>query len=91
MTKQELIRLVAKASGQTQRVTDDVLTTGLYVIGQTIARGRVIRYPGFGTFDVVPRAARNGRNPRTGKPMQIPARNAARFRAAGVLKQTINQ
>ncbi|MFN3198399.1 MAG: HU family DNA-binding protein [Bradymonadia bacterium] len=89
MTKHELIDAVHEAVGGdvSKRITGEVidatfkaLTTGL--VGE---EGRVF-IPGFGTFQVKSRAARTGRNPRTGEEIQIPASKTVGFKVAAGLK-----
>lgn len=90
-TKQSIIRMTARVTGQSQRQTRETADVLLHIIGQLTAQGHRVRWPGLGTFDLAHRAARIGHNPRTGKPMIVKARNAVRFRAAGSLKAAANQ
>ncbi len=52
------------------------------ILAKAVRKGHGVRLPGIGSFSVVPRAARTGRNPQTGKPITIPARKAVKFRVA---------
>ena len=59
-------------------------------VTETLAKGDKIPLVGFGTFSVSKRAAREGRNPRTGATVQIAARNAVSFKAGSALKDAVN-
>ncbi len=90
MNKDDLIAAVANDAGLTKsdaaRVVDSVFDT----IASTLARNDDVRVTGFGTFAVTRRAARDGRNPRTGDKIRIPASNQAKFKAGKALKEAIN-
>ncbi len=90
MNKDDLIAAVANDAGLTKsdaaRVVDSVFDT----ITSTLSSNDEIRVTGFGTFAVTRRAARDGRNPRTGEKIRIPASNQAKFRAGKALKEAIN-
>ena len=60
------------------------------VIKNALANGDKVPVAGFGTFDVSKRAAREGRNPRTGETVTIAARNAVTFKAGSALKDAVN-
>lgn len=85
MTKHELARQVAADAGTTGGRAASVLDA---VFG-AIAAGHDVAI-GFGKFSVTERAAREGRNPATGETIQIAASRAAKFSAAGGLKQQLN-
>jgi DNA-binding protein HU-beta len=61
----------------------------LEALKDALAKGEKVQLIGFGTFDVVERAARTGINPQTKKKMQIPAKKAVRFRAGKPLKDAV--
>ena len=90
MTKPGLVDAVMKEAGletkvQAQKVVDAVLDT----IVKTMGRGEEVAITGFGTFRVVKRAARMGRNPKTGESIQIKASTKPKFRAGKVLKEAV--
>ena len=90
MTKPGLVDAVMKEAGletkvQAQKVVDAVLDT----IVKTMGRGEEVALTGFGTFRVVKRAARMGRNPKTGESIQIKASTKPKFRAGKVLKEAV--
>lgn len=80
MNKRELVDQIANKAGLTKKEAQAALDAFLEVTAQTLAKGEPVRLVGFGTFTVVKRAARTGRNPRTGKPLKIPARQVVKFR-----------
>ena len=90
MNKDDLIAAVANDAGLTKsdaaRVVDSVFET----IASTLSSKDEVRVTGFGTFAVTRRAARDGRNPRTGEKIRIPASNQAKFKAGKALKEAIN-
>ena len=87
MTKQELVRVVAKKSGLKMTEIKKVFDA----IGDTLVdnalHGVSTRLVGFGNFDLVERAARKGRNPQTGKAMTIPAHRALHFKPGRALRE----
>lgn len=90
MTKAELIARVAKKVGTSQAQTGKVLDTALGEVRALLAKGGSISFTGFGSFDVVRRAKRVGRNPQTGQEMTIPATKTARFRPGKGLRESVS-
>ncbi|MCL2619644.1 MAG: HU family DNA-binding protein [Defluviitaleaceae bacterium] len=90
MNKSELISAIADKTEVTKKSTEEILQVFVDVITDELAKGGKVQLVGFGTFDVAERAAREGRNPQTGKPMPIPASKAPRFKVGKGLKDTIN-
>ena len=89
MTKAELVTKMAKASGMTQKAAEIALESTLKSIRDSLKKGKKVTLVGFGTFSVVRRAARNGRNPQTGRAIRIPAARVPRFKAGKDLKRAI--
>ncbi|MDR2018104.1 MAG: HU family DNA-binding protein [Syntrophobacterales bacterium] len=90
MTKTELIANVASNSGIKKSVAEKVLNALLDNISEALKeRDGKITLTGFGTFSVVERAARIGRNPRTGKEIEIPACKVPKFKPGNKLKEAI--
>ena len=89
MTKAELVAIMAKGSGMTKRAAETALESSLKAIRDTLKKGRKVTLVGFGTFSVAKRAARNGRNPQTGKAIRIPAARVPRFKPGKELKSAI--
>jgi len=86
VTKADLVSIVAKASGQSKVSSERALNACLDRIFDSLKRGRRVTVSGFGTFQVSKRAERNGRNPRTGKALRIPACRVPRFKPSRALK-----
>ena len=89
MTKADLVAAMAKASGGSKVAAERALDAFLSDIADTLRRGRKVTIGGFGTFLVGRRAERNGRNPRTGKAIKIPACHVPRFKPSRSLKGAV--
>ena len=91
MNKSELVDRVLKESGPSlsKRDVTAVLDAAFGVIGTTLRDEKRCAWPGFGTFVVQERAARKGRNPRTGEDIQIKASRTVGFKPAPALKQDL--
>jgi DNA-binding protein HU-beta len=89
MTKAGLVAVMAKASGITKKAAETALESTLKSIRDSLKRGKRVTLVGFGTFSVARRAARNGRNPQTGRVIRIPAARVPRFRAGKDLKNAV--
>jgi len=90
MNKNELIAAVADKSGLTKKETEKVLKAFTETVTEELKKGGKVQMVGFGTFEVSERAARDGRNPRTGEPMSIEASRSPKFKAGKALKDAIN-
>lgn len=89
MTKVELVAIMAKSSGITKRAAETALESTLKSIRDSLKKGKKVTLVGFGTFSVARRAARNGRNPQTGRAIRIPAARVPRFKAGKDLKHAV--
>ena len=89
MTKADLAAAMAKASGGSKVSAERALNAFLDGVLDSLKKGRKVTLGGFGTFLVSRRAARNGRNPRTGKALTIPACRVPRFKPSRSLKDAI--
>ena len=89
MTKAELVAQMAKAAGGSKSSADRAMSAFVGAIFESLRRGRRVTISGFGTFCVSKRAARNGRNPRTGKEITIPPARVPRFKPSRSLKTVI--
>ncbi len=90
MTKAELIDLVhGGLEGHSKKDTGEIVQAVFDSLAAAIKKGKRFSYPGFGTFNVKERAARRGRNPRSGKEITIPASKTVSFKAAPTLKDTL--
>lgn len=79
MNKKELIDAIAQESGVTKADIDRVLGAYESVIVNTLKKGEKVTLVGFGTYTVTERKARTGRNPQTGKTIEIPAKKQAKL------------
>ncbi|MCD6570092.1 MAG: HU family DNA-binding protein [Deltaproteobacteria bacterium] len=91
MTKTELIATVANKTGLPKAAAEKAVKATIEGIAGALAKGDKVTLVGFGTFEVTKRAARNGVNPRTRKPIKIKASKGLRFRAGKALKDTVNK
>ncbi|TET92980.1 MAG: HU family DNA-binding protein [Desulfobacteraceae bacterium] len=89
MTKAELISAIAKSTGLTKADSERSLNAFLATAKATIKKKGRLPLAGFGTFVVVNRKARTGRNPQTGAPIQIKASKVVRFRPGKELKASL--
>lgn len=90
MNKSQLIDAVAAKSGLTKADTEKTYKAIVDTITEEMGKGEQITLIGFGTFLVRDRKARTGRNPRTGKPLEIAASKVPAFRAGKALKDAVN-
>lgn len=90
MNKTDLVKYIADAAEVTQATAGKALNAILEAISGTLEKGDNVTLIGFGTFSVAERAAREGRNPQTGKKIQIKARKAVKFTAGKDLKEAVN-
>ena len=90
MNKNDLISNVAAAANMSKGDAAEAVEATLNSISSELANGGEVRLVGFGTFSVSHRAANQGRNPRTGEAMMIPASNNPKFKAGKALKDAVN-
>lgn len=90
MTRKELIAKMANAAGTTKTDAEKALNGFLSTVTGSLQQGEKVALPGFGTFSVRDRAARIGRNPRTGESIEIPARRVVKFRPGKKLSESIS-
>ncbi|MGI6642957.1 MAG: HU family DNA-binding protein [Bacillota bacterium] len=89
MNKTELVGKVAERAGLTKKDTEKVVNSFIDVVQDTLAKGDTVAILGFGTFLARERPAREGRNPRTGETIQIPASRVPVFRPGRGLRDSI--
>ncbi len=89
MNKTELINQVAERSGVTKKDAEKVVSATIDAITAAMAAGDKVQLTGFGSFEVKDRAARVGRNPRTGETTEIPAARIPTFKAGKALKDAV--
>jgi integration host factor subunit beta len=91
MTKADLVDDVANAAELTKKDAERLVELVFDSIIQSLNKGEKIELRGFGSFRVRGRGARRGRNPKTGEPVNIPAKRVPYFKAGKELKELINQ
>lgn len=91
MTKAELVEDVARAAELTKKDAERLVEIVFESIIETLNRGEKIELRGFGSFRVRERGARRGRNPKTGDPVNIPAKRVPYFKPGKELKELINE
>jgi len=89
MTKEDIVEAVVKATAMTKKDAAETLNIILDEITKILAKGGEVTLTGFGTFRVGKRAARKGRNPKTGEEIQIAASKSPKFKAGKSLKDAV--
>ena len=90
MNKTELVAAMAEKAGLSKKDAEAALKAFTETVAEELKKGEKIALVGFGTFEVSERAAREGRNPRSGETMTIAACKAPKFKAGKALKDAIN-
>ena len=91
MNRKQLAEQVTARTDLDQGDVDRVVTAVLDTLVDAVAAGDTVTLPGFGTFDRRSRAARTGRHPQTGEPMEIPAGQAPGFKAAQAFRRRVSE
>lgn len=89
MTKAELIDKIASGAGLSKSDSAKALDSTLNAVKVSLKKGQKVTLVGFGTFAIVKRKARKGRNPRTGAVINIPAAKTPKFTAGKALKDAV--
>lgn len=90
MNRTELVAAMAEKTQLSKKDADLALKAFIDVVSEEMQKGEKVQLVGFGTFEVSERAAREGRNPQTGKTMKIAACKAPKFKAGKALKDAVN-
>jgi DNA-binding protein HU-beta len=90
VNKSELIDQIASSAGISKAAAGRSLDATVAAITKSLTKGDLVTLIGFGTFYVGKRAARSGRNPRTGATIKIDSANSPKFRAGKALKDAVN-
>ena len=90
MNKSELIEHIAKNADLSKAEATRALEATLGIIKMTLRKGGAVNLMGFGSFHIGKRAARTGRNPRTGATLKIKAQKVPKFKAGKLLKEAVN-
>jgi DNA-binding protein HU-beta len=88
--KKTLTKAVAEAIGKTQKDSAEVVDVILNSIKGALEQGETVKLVGFGSFNVIQREARKGRNPQTGEELQIPAKKVVKFKPGASLADGVN-
>ena len=91
VTKADLIEKVASTTSQSKAASEQAVNAIIGAIKDSLAAGDDVTLVGFGTFTTVAKAARDGRNPKTGEKIKIPASTAPKFRPGKALKEAVNK
>lgn len=89
MNETELIAAIAEETGLNKKDAGKAVDAFMGLVTKEVADGGSVRLIGFGTFDSAERAARTGKNPRTGDAIEIPAKQVPRFRAGKAFKEAV--
>jgi len=90
MNKQELVDAVASAVGISKSAAGEAVDAFVAVVTQAVVEGEGVQLVGFGTFSTGQRAARTGRNPRSGETLQTAAAKTVKFSAGKAFKDSVN-
>jgi len=90
MNKPELITTIVNKTGLQVKETEAFLKALTEVVTEELVKGEKVQLVGFGTFEVAERAAREGRNPKTGETLHIEATKTPKFKAGKALKLAVN-
>ena len=90
MNKTELVAAMAEQTQLSKKDAEAALKAFIDVVSEELKKGEKVQLVGFGTFEVSERAAREGRNPKTGESMKIEACKTPKFKAGKALKDLVN-
>lgn len=89
MNKTELVAAISEKTELTKKDSEKALKALIDVVAEELKKGEKVQLVGFGTFEVVERAAREGRNPLTGESLHIEASKAPKFKPGKALKDAV--
>ena len=87
MNKAELVKRMSEIAEVPKVTVEKVLDAFMQAVAEAVSKGDKVVLVGFGSFQVVKRAEREGRNPRTGKPIKIPAKKVVKFKPGKKLEE----
>ena len=90
MNKSELVESMAADAGISKAAAKKALDSMMGNVEKALKKGNRVSLVGFGSWSVAKRAAREGRNPQTGKSIKIAAKNVVKFRPGAELKNSVN-
>ncbi len=91
MNKAELVNAISEKASLSKKDAEKVLAAFTETVTESLTAGEKVQIVGFGSFEVVNRAARTARNPRTGEAVEIAASKAPAFKAGKALKDSVNK
>ena len=91
MNKAELINAIANETGLSKKDTEATINSFVNVVSTALENKDKVQLVGFGTFETRERAARTGKNPQTGEPLNIPASTTAALKVGKTLKEKLNK
>jgi DNA-binding protein HU-beta len=91
MNKAELVEAIASATDSSKAAVDEMLNATIAAVIKAVSKGDTVQLVGFGTFGSGKRAARVGRNPRTGEEIKIAAARTVKFTAGKAFKDAVNK
>ncbi|MFN3561073.1 MAG: HU family DNA-binding protein [Chloroherpetonaceae bacterium] len=91
MSKADLVERIAKEAGISKAAAEKSVNSFIGSVTASLKKGEPVTLIGFGTFSVSKRAARKGRNPKTGAEIKIKAKKVARFKPGAALKNAVNK
>ena len=91
MNKAELVNAISEKAALSKKDAEKVLAAITETVTESLTAGEKVQIVGFGSFEVVNRAARTARNPRTGEAVEIAASKAPAFKAGKALKDSVNK
>ncbi len=89
MTKADFVSKVSAKSGLSKKDSESALNSVLACLSEAMQSGDSVTFTGFGSFKIVERSARKGRNPQTGKEIKIAASKAVKFTPGKTLKDSV--
>jgi DNA-binding protein HU-beta len=90
MNKAQLVEAIAKEANTSKKDAEAMLKAYVDIVTKTVKKGDKVQLVGFGTFEQRKRAARKGKNPKTGETIKIPAAKVPVFRAGAAFKAAVN-
>jgi DNA-binding protein HU-beta len=91
MSKADIVEKIAKDAGISKAASERAVNAFIEAVTNSLKKGQSVTLVGFGTFSVGKRAARKGRNPKTGEEIKIKAKKVARFRPGAALREAVNR
>lgn len=91
MNKAELVAAIAQSADLSKKDSEKAVAAFVSVVTEELKKGGKVQLVGFGTYEVVARPERTGRNPQTKKTITIPASKAPKFKAGKALKEAVNK